>query len=161
MCIYKYIINLHRTHTYIMQIKTFVLDVINRNYSFDSTYIYIHTHTHTLFSHFFRHLFHCRSALWDWLLHESYMWLWLRLEQNWVSNAAFLLKALTCCLCRQLTRFWDMSKWRLALIRVDVHNDIITCSCRSRAGEPIPSRLQEEVWGSVWWRHHDAVHLPL
>ncbi len=29
LCIYKYIINIHSTHTYIMQTKTFILDVIN------------------------------------------------------------------------------------------------------------------------------------
>ncbi len=31
VCIYIDIINLHSTHTYIMQIKTFILDAINRN----------------------------------------------------------------------------------------------------------------------------------
>ncbi len=128
-------------------------------------YLYIYIHTHTHFSHFFWHLFHCRCALWDWLLHESYLWLCLRLEQNWVSNAAFFFKALKCCLWRQLTRFWDTSEdllwFKLMFIICYSRHYHIMCSCRSRAGEPIPSRLQEEVWGSVWWRHHDAVHLPL
>ncbi len=30
VCIYIYIINIHKTHTYIMQTKTFILDAINR-----------------------------------------------------------------------------------------------------------------------------------
>ncbi len=30
VCIYLYI-NIHRTHTYIMQTKTFILDAINRD----------------------------------------------------------------------------------------------------------------------------------
>ncbi len=30
MCIYIYIINIHSTHTYIMQTKTLILDAINR-----------------------------------------------------------------------------------------------------------------------------------
>ncbi len=49
MCVYYYIHNksTQNTHIYIMQIKTFVLDVINRNYSFDSTNIYTHIYTHT------------------------------------------------------------------------------------------------------------------
>ncbi len=39
--LYIYIINIHSTHTYIMQTKTFILDAINHDYSFDSTNIYI------------------------------------------------------------------------------------------------------------------------
>ncbi len=35
--VYIYLINIHRTHTYVMQTKTFVLYVINRDLSFDST----------------------------------------------------------------------------------------------------------------------------
>ncbi len=31
VCVYVYIINIHSTHTYIMQTKTFILDVINRD----------------------------------------------------------------------------------------------------------------------------------
>ncbi len=30
VCIYMYIINEHSTHTYIMYVKTFILDAINR-----------------------------------------------------------------------------------------------------------------------------------
>ncbi len=30
MCIYIYILNIHRAHKYIMQKKTFILDAINR-----------------------------------------------------------------------------------------------------------------------------------
>ncbi len=31
VCIYIYIINIHSTHRYIMYIKTFILDAINRD----------------------------------------------------------------------------------------------------------------------------------
>ncbi len=41
VCIYIYIINIHSTHTYIMQTKTCILDVINRDLSFDSTNIIV------------------------------------------------------------------------------------------------------------------------
>lgn len=48
-------------------------------------------------------------------------------------------------------------------VTLKVHRtDLTVCQLsRSWLGEQIPPWFQKEIWGSVWWWHHDAVHLPL